>query len=123
MTNKNRKEYANALSKLGKWNYTTYFRGQWKITHEYAEKLAMRLMKSRIIKKVFLIIEKDLDPKSNHIHFLLEAEELNREKLSRITKFNRTGIGNIEKIIEKKQVTKYLLKNLGEDFSYHNLYL
>ena len=55
MTNKNRKEYANALSKLGKWNYTTYFRGQWKITHEYAEKLAMRLMKSRVIKKVFFI--------------------------------------------------------------------
>tara|TARA_B100001564_G_C20259197_1_gene498474 strand:- start:287 stop:454 length:168 start_codon:yes stop_codon:yes gene_type:complete len=54
MTNKNRKEYANALSKLGKWNYTTYFRGQWKITHEYAEKLAMRLMKSRVIKKVFI---------------------------------------------------------------------
>ena len=67
--------------------------------------------------------KKDFDPKNNHIHFLLEAEELNREKLSRITKFNRTGIGNIEKIIEKKQVTKYLLKNLGEDFSYHNLYL
>ena len=76
MTNKNRKEYANALSKLGKWNYTTYFRGQWKITHEYAEKLAMRLMKSRVIKKVFFIIEKDFDPKNNHIHFLTFFSEI-----------------------------------------------
>jgi hypothetical protein len=121
MNYKQRVSYGDALSKMGKWNYTTFLRGQYKFNRGYVEKIVNKLIRSSEINKVFYSIEKDRNEEHNHLHLMLEGYKITRNKLSRIANFNKIGIGNIEEIKNKREVSRYVTKHIGKDFSDHDI--
>ena len=119
-----RVEYGNSLASMQNWNYTTCLRGQYKFQNNYVDTLCERLVKCPDIKGVFASIEKDRLDHNNHLHLMISSNKhLNRYKLSKLTKFNTLGILNVDNIRNKIGVSRYVVKHIGKDFSYHNIYI
>jgi hypothetical protein len=119
-----RVEYGNSLATMQNWNYTTYLRGQYNFRRKYVDTICERLVKCPDINGVFASIEKDRLDHSNHLHLLIASNKyLNRYKLSHLAKFSPLGIGNVDNIHNKQGVSRYVVKHIGKDFSYHNIYI
>ena len=120
----NRLKYGQALSKYKNWTYTTYMRGEHRFNPKYVDSLCNRLVRNPDITGVFASIEKDRLDEHNHLHLLIASSKtLTRYKLGRLSHFSSKGIGNVDKVLKKKEVTQYVCKHIGKDFSYHNIYI
>ena len=120
----NRMSYGKALSKYKNWTHTTYMRGEHRFNPKYVDSLCNRLVRSPDISGVFASIEKDRLDEHNHLHLLIASSKaLTRYKLGRLSHFSSKGIGNVDKVLKKKEVAQYVCKHIGKDFSYHNIYI
>ena len=133
MTTIQRKEYGNALSKMG-FNYHNIIRyrsyepnGIDKIYPKSLDRYMNNLLKRPDISMVWACVEPDYDKytgqtySSNHVHFAYVGNKsLSNDQLSNYMRVNRYYLLNTEPVVNGMG---YFTKHLGKDLSYHNIYV
>ena len=130
------KRYADVLTNLCKWNYTTVVRTHYKLREHIADKKINNLVNSGLVDSAFLTLENDTDYSDrytiakpmNHMHLLLyipnKIKNYNTYKgyFANAINVNIGAVLNIEPVRGRYQITRYVTKHLGMKGSHHNFY-
>lgn len=133
MTTIQRKEYGNALSKMG-FNYHNIIRyrsyepnGIDKIYPKSLDRYMNNLLKRKDVSMVWACIEDDIDLLTgkkwgtNHVHFAYAGNKsLSLWQLSKSMGINREFLRNTQPVVGGMG---YFTKHMGKDLLYHNLYV
>ena len=99
----NIKQYANSISKMFKWNYTTVIRTHYKLKDHLMDKKVSKMVKTNNVNAVFYTLENDRDKWSNtstinHAHLLIQGRNLTREDVAKSLNINPKAVIDVEKL-------------------------
>ena len=108
----NIKQYADSISKMFKWNYTTVIRTHYKLKDHLMDKKVSKMVKTNNVNAVFYTLENDRDKWSNtstinHAHLLIQGRNLTREDVAKSLNINPKSVIDVEKLkgSRKQQTT------------------
>ena len=119
--------YADSISKMFKWNYTTVIRTHYKLKDHLMDKKVSKMVKTNNINAVFYTLENDRDKWSNtstinHAHLLIQGRNLAREDVAKSLNINSKAVIDIEKIKDVKKITNYITKSMWRQDSHYNIF-
>ena len=123
----NIKNYADSISKMFKWNYTTVIRTHYKLKDHLMDKKVSKMVKTNNVNAVFYTLENDRDKWSststiNHAHLLIQGKNLTREDVAKSLNINPKAVIDVEKIKGVKKITNYITKSMWCQDSHHNIF-
>ena len=123
----NIKQYADSISKMFKWNYTTVIRTHYKLKDHLLDKKVSEMVKTNNVNAVFFTLENDRDSWSNtstinHAYLLIKGRNLTREDIAKSLNINPKAVIGIEKIRGRRNVTNYITKSMWHQDSHHNIF-
>ena len=123
----NIKHYADSISKMFKWNYTTVIRTHYKLKDHLMDKKVSKMVKTNNVNAVFYTLENDRYKWSNisiinHAHLLIQGRNLTREDVAKSLNINPKAVIDVEKINGRSQITNYITKSMWHQDSHHNIF-
>ena len=123
----NIKQYADSISKMVKWNYTTVIRTHYKLKDHLMDKKVSKMVKTNNVNAVLHTLENDRDKWSNtstinHAHLLIQGSNLTREDVAKSLNINPKAVIDVEKINGRSQITNYITKSMWHQDSHHNIF-
>ena len=119
MRQTNIEEYANGLAQMSNWKSTVTIRPSYKLKPHTSDTLIERISK-RLRTRIFYTMERDKHDEMYHLHLLLNKNVADKQ-ISLASGLNPKAIKYNEPI-ESAGITGYILKNLNNNNSHHNIF-